>query len=131
MLVIYLPTATASHGTANGGWKLAFTAIRSGCERVGTNDQASVRPRKRDTMNTNLRNFAIWVVIVLSIVALVNLFQSNQLSGRRGSEISYSELLAGVESGAITEVEIRGHRISGTDRNKGSTFTAGVSTAAE
>ncbi len=75
-------------------------------------------------MNTNLRNFAIWVVIVLSIVALVNLFQSNQMSGRRASEISYSEMLAGVDSGSITEVEIRGHRISGMDRNKNATFTA-------
>jgi cell division protease FtsH len=74
-------------------------------------------------MNTNLRNFAIWVVIVLSIVALVNLFQSNQMSGRRASEISYSEMLSGVDSGAITEVEIRGHRISGMDRNKNATFT--------
>ena len=74
-------------------------------------------------MNTNLRNFAIWVVIVLSIVALVNLFQSNQMSGRRASEISYSELLAGVDSGAITEVEIRGHRINGVYREKGTTFT--------
>ena len=75
-------------------------------------------------MNTNLRNFAIWVVIVLSIVALVNLFQSNTMSSRRASEISYSDMLAGVDSGAITEVEIRGHRISGTYRDKGTTFTS-------
>jgi cell division protease FtsH len=75
-------------------------------------------------MNTNFRNFAIWVVIVLSMVALFNLFQTNTSSGRRGgSEISYSEMLAGVDSGAISEVEIRGHRIKGVYRDKNTEFT--------
>ncbi len=74
-------------------------------------------------MNTNFRNFAIWVVIVLSMVALFNLFQNNQSSGRRPGVISYSEFVNGVESGAIAEVEIRGHRITGTYRDKGTEFS--------
>ncbi len=74
-------------------------------------------------MNTNFRNFAIWVVIVLSMVALFNLFQNNQMSSRRAGVISYSEFVNGVESGAISEVEIRGHRIAGTMRDKGTEFS--------
>ncbi len=74
-------------------------------------------------MNTNFRNFAIWVVIVLSMVALFNLFQNNQLSGRRPGVISYSEFVNGVEAGTIGEVEIRGHRITGTFRDKGTEFS--------
>ncbi len=74
-------------------------------------------------MNSNFRNFAIWVVIVLSMVALFNLFQNNQLSSRRPGLISYSEFVNGVESGSIGEVEIRGHKITGTFRDKGTEFS--------
>ncbi len=55
-------------------------------------------------MNSNFRNLAIWVVIVLLLVALFNLFQ-NPSQGRRGNEISYSEFLAGIEFGQC----LRGH----------------------
>ena len=74
-------------------------------------------------MNANFRNFAIWVVIVISMVALFNLFQNNQITGSRPSEISYSDLLAGVDAGTISEVKIRGHKITGLFREKGTPFT--------
>jgi cell division protease FtsH len=74
-------------------------------------------------MNANFRNFAIWVVIVLSMVALFNLFQNNQLAGRRPGMISYSDFVSGVESGSISEIEIRGDRITGTFRDKGTEFS--------
>jgi cell division protease FtsH len=73
-------------------------------------------------MNSNFRNLAIWVVIVLLLMALFNLFQ-NPSQGRRGNEISYSEFLAGVDSGSVSEVTIAKHRISGSFRDKSSTFT--------
>ena len=63
-------------------------------------------------MNSNFRNLAIWVVIALLLVALFNLFQ-NPGQSRRGNEISYSEFLAGIESGNVAEVTIAKHRISG------------------
>ncbi|HRK19960.1 MAG TPA: ATP-dependent zinc metalloprotease FtsH, partial [Hyphomicrobiaceae bacterium] len=68
-------------------------------------------------MNQNFRNFAIWIVILLLLVALFNLFQNSPTASRRANEISYSELLAGVEAGNVTEVEIRGHRITGQFRD--------------
>ena len=73
-------------------------------------------------MNSNFRNLAIWVVIGLLLMALFNLFQ-NPGQSRRGNEISYSEFLAGVESGNVSEVTIAKHRISGVYRDKGAQFT--------
>jgi cell division protease FtsH len=73
-------------------------------------------------MNPNFRNFAIWVVIGLLLLALFNLFQSPTQRGR-GNEISYSDLLSGVESGSISDVTISGHRITGHYRDKSGGFT--------
>ena len=72
-------------------------------------------------MNSNFRNLAIWVVIGLLLMALFNLFQ-NPGQSRRGNEISYSEFLAGVESGNVAEVTIAKHRISGVYRDKSGTL---------
>ena len=73
-------------------------------------------------MNSNFRNLAIWVVIGLLLMALFNLFQ-NPGQSRRGNEISYSDFLAGVEAGNVSEVTIAKHRISGAYRDKSNTFT--------
>jgi len=73
-------------------------------------------------MNANFRNLAIWVVIGLLLMALFNLFQ-NPSQSRRGNEISYSDFLSGVDAGNISEVVIAKHRISGSYRDKSTTFT--------
>jgi cell division protease FtsH len=74
-------------------------------------------------MNTHFRNFAIWVIIGLLLLALFNLFQNTPQS-RRANEISYSDLLSQVDAGNISEVVIQGHRISGTFADKSRTFTS-------
>ena len=74
-------------------------------------------------MNSSFRNLAIWVVIALLLVALFNLFQGGARTGARGEEISYSEFLAGVEQGSVSEVTIQKHKITGNYRDKGSRFT--------
>src|ERR671938_1621137 len=72
-------------------------------------------------MNSNFRNFALWVVIFLLVLALVTLFQNpGHRSG--GSEIAYSQLLNEADAGRITSVVISGNEISGT-YNGGGTFT--------
>src|SRR4051795_13184091 len=64
-------------------------------------------------MNPNFRNFALWVIIFLLVLALVTLFQNpGHRSG--GSEIAYSQLLNEADSGRITSVVISGNEISGT-----------------
>jgi cell division protease FtsH len=63
-------------------------------------------------MNSNFRNFAIWVFIGLLLVALFNLFQSPGVHVR-GNEISFSQLLSEVEGGNIQDVTIAGSQITG------------------
>jgi cell division protease FtsH len=63
-------------------------------------------------MNSNFRNFAIWVFIGLLLVALFNLFQSPGVHVR-GNEISFSQLLSEVEGGNIQDVTIAGNTITG------------------
>jgi cell division protease FtsH len=72
-------------------------------------------------MNPNFRNFAVWLVIFLLVLALVTLFQS---PGARqpGSDIAYSQLLNDAEAGRISTVTISGQEISG-QYSDGRTFT--------
>src|ERR687894_621049 len=72
-------------------------------------------------MNPNFRNFALWVVIFLLVLALVTLFQNpGQRSG--GGDIAYSQLLNEADAGRIANVVISGPEISGTFTD-GRTFT--------
>ena len=63
-------------------------------------------------MNSNFRNFAIWIIIGLLLVALFNLFQ-NPSQRARANEISYSQFLGEVESQSIRSVTISGNQLSG------------------
>ncbi|GBE42202.1 ATP-dependent zinc metalloprotease FtsH [bacterium BMS3Bbin10] len=63
-------------------------------------------------MNANFRNFAIWVIIALLLIALFNLFQ-NPAQRTRANEISFSQLLTEVDNGKIGEVTIAGSQITG------------------
>jgi cell division protease FtsH len=64
-------------------------------------------------MNANLRNFALWVIIVLLLLALFTLFQN---PGQRTSsqDISFSQLLSEVDGGKVRDVLIQGPDIHGT-----------------
>src|SRR5437868_12160948 len=64
-------------------------------------------------MNANLRNFALWVIIVLLLLALFTLFQN---PGQRTSsqDISFSQLLTEVDAGRVRDVVIQGPEIHGT-----------------
>jgi cell division protease FtsH len=73
-------------------------------------------------MNSNFRNFAIWVIVILLLIALFNLFKNPAADGRRGAEIPYSEFLNNVDAKSVTEVKIKGQRLSGKLEN-GSEFT--------
>jgi len=72
-------------------------------------------------MNPNYRNFALWAIIALLLIALFNLFQSpaQRTSSR---EISYSQFLDDVSNGRVKSVTITGERISGNYSDNGSTF---------
>src|ERR1700746_2149908 len=73
-----------------------------------------VEPETKDKMmNANLRNFALWVIIVLLLLALFTLFQN---PGQRttSQDISFSQLLSDVDQGRVRDVLIQGPEIHGT-----------------
>ncbi len=61
-------------------------------------------------MNPNVRNFALWVIIFLLVLALVTLFQN---PGQRGttSDMAYSQFLSEVEAGRVSNVVIQGPEV--------------------
>ncbi|MGH6715923.1 MAG: ATP-dependent zinc metalloprotease FtsH [Bradyrhizobium sp.] len=71
-------------------------------------------------MNANLRNFALWVIIVLLLLALFTLFQ-NPGQHTSSQDVSFSQLLNEVDQGHVRTVVIQGHEIHGNFTN-GSSF---------
>ena len=74
-------------------------------------------------MNPNFRNFALWVIIFLLVLALVTLFQSPGQRSQSSQEITYSQLLTEVEQGRVREVTISGPEISGHYTTGGPFYT--------
>jgi len=74
-------------------------------------------------MNPNYRNFALWVIIFLLVVALVMLFQSPSQRAQT-QDITFSQLLTEVDQGHVREVTISGNEINGhfTDNRAFSTY---------
>ena len=74
-------------------------------------------------MNANFRNFAVWVIIGLLLIALFNLFQ-NPGPRAAGQDIAYSQFLSDVDSGRVRSVAIAGQQITGsyTDNASFQTF---------
>jgi cell division protease FtsH len=66
------------------------------------------------------RNLALWVFILLLLVALFNLFQP---SGQRSmaTQVAYSDFIREVDAGQVRDVTIQGRVVSGM-LNNGSTF---------
>ena len=60
----------------------------------------------------NFRNFAVWVIIALLLVALFNLFQG-PAQRTSANEVSFSQLLAEVDNGKVRDVTISGNTITG------------------
>ncbi|MCE1237587.1 MAG: ATP-dependent zinc metalloprotease FtsH [Hyphomicrobiales bacterium] len=69
-------------------------------------------------MNANLRNFAIWVIVGLLVIALFQLFQN---PGRGGgtNEIAFSQFLDDVEGGKVKQVTITDQQIVGSYKAQG------------
>ncbi len=70
----------------------------------------------------NLKNLAMWSIIVLLTIGLYNMFKNPQLNSRANNQIIYSDFLNAVDNGEILKVEIQGNNIKGVYSN-GNTFT--------
>ncbi len=70
----------------------------------------------------NLRNLAIWGVIVLALIAVYGVITKGPQSGS-SKAIPYSELLSRVDSGDVKSVTIKGAEITAQDRDGALTST--------
>ena len=61
----------------------------------------------------NLRNLAMWAVIIVLTIGLYNMFKNPQSSATRDNKIIFSEFLTEVDNGRVVQVEIQGNNIKG------------------
>ena len=65
----------------------------------------------------NLKNLAMWAIIVLLTVGLYNMFKNPQGSFNQKNNIIFSEFLSEVENGRVVQVEIQGNNVNGVFSN--------------
>ncbi len=73
-------------------------------------------------MDSKFRTYAIWIIIIMLMIALVNVF-SKQGMNARSNPIAFSQFLSDVEDGKISEVDIAGSTISGKYKGSSLGFT--------
>ena len=66
----------------------------------------------------NIKNIAMWAIIVFLTIGLYNMFKNPQSSNiRGGNQIIFSDFLEAVEQGEVLKVEIQGNNIKGVYSN--------------
>ena len=70
----------------------------------------------------NLKNLAMWGIIVFLTIGLYNMFKNPQTNMRGGNKIIFSEFLTSVDNGEVLKVEIQGNNIKGVFSN-GNSFS--------
>jgi len=65
----------------------------------------------------NLKNLAMWVVIVFLTIGLYNMFKNPQNSINKNDTIIFSKFLSEVDEGRVVEVQIQGNNIYGVLSN--------------
>ena len=65
----------------------------------------------------NLKNLAMWAIIVLLNIGLYNMFKNPQGSLNKKNNIIFSEFLTEVENGRVVQVEIQGNNVNGIFSN--------------
>jgi cell division protease FtsH len=70
----------------------------------------------------NIKNLAMWAVIVFLTIGLYNMFKNPQTNIRGNNTIIFSEFLSAVDNGEVVKVEIQGNNIRGVLSN-GNSFS--------
>src|SRR3954469_8214576 len=71
----------------------------------------------------NLRNLAIWGVVVVVLIGLYSMVTGGGQKGANAGEITYSQMLTKVDAGEVKTAEFRQGQVLVTDQ-AGKTFTA-------
>ena len=61
----------------------------------------------------NIKNLAMWTIIVFLTIGLYNMFKNTQGSINTKNTIIFSEFLSEVDNGRVIKVEIQGNNIRG------------------
>jgi len=61
----------------------------------------------------NIKNLAMWAIIVVLTVGLYNMFKNPQINSSKNNSIIFSEFLSEVDNGRVVEVQIQGNNIQG------------------
>ena len=73
-------------------------------------------------MNPFGKNLALWIIVIILLVGMFNLFQGS--SGRTvQTEVPYSRFVSEVESGTVSDVTIQGRKVTGHYKNGAGVFT--------
>jgi len=82
---------------------------------------------RRPSVNNFGKNFALWIIIGLLLLALFNLFQSSGGRAPQG-ELAYSDLVTAVEKGQVGDAKVQGNTVSGhyNQSGGGGTFSTYV-----
>ncbi|WP_342241770.1 ATP-dependent zinc metalloprotease FtsH [Inquilinus sp. OTU3971] len=67
---------------------------------------------RRPSVNNFGKNFALWIIIGLLLLALFNLFQSSGGRSPQG-ELAYSDLVTAVEKGQVLDAKVQGQTVTG------------------
>ena len=70
----------------------------------------------------NIKNIAMWAIIVFLTIGLYNIFKNPQNNIRGDNQIIFSEFLTSVDNGEVLKVEIQGNNIKGV-YSSGKNFT--------
>jgi cell division protease FtsH len=70
----------------------------------------------------NMKNLAMWAVIVFLTIGLYNMFKNPQANVGKNNSIIFSEFLAEVDNGGVVKVDIQGNKIRGILAN-GNSFS--------
>ena len=65
----------------------------------------------------NLKNLAMWGIIVFLTIGLYNMFKNPQGNIRNANQVIFSDFLTSVENGEVLKVEIQGNNIKGVYSN--------------
>ena len=65
----------------------------------------------------NLKNLAMWAIIVFLTIGLYNMFKNPQSNVRANNQIIFSDFLTSVDNGEVLKVDIQGNNINGVYSN--------------
>ena len=71
----------------------------------------------------NIKNLAMWAIIVFLTIGLYNMFKNPQANPRGNNQIIFSDFLSSVDKGEVLKVEIQGNNIKGVYSNGNSFLT--------